>query len=119
LKKNILIALISFIIASLTVIFASGFLFNNSTANEIIESIPNVSINQTEPEKKSKSEEKISILLLGIGGEEHEGANLTDTIMVAEIDNVNQTINLISLPRDFLVFYDNGFYSKKYFLSFQ
>lgn len=111
-KKNILIALISFIIASLTVLFASGFLFNNSTANEIIESIPNVSINQTEPEKKSKSEEKISILLLGIGGEEHEGANLTDTIMVAEIDNVNQTINLISLPRDFLVFYDNGFYSK-------
>lgn len=111
-KKNIIIALISFIFATLIVVSVSFLLFNNSTANEIIESLPNVSINQTEPEKKSKSEEKVSILLLGVGGEEHEGANLTDTIMVAEINNLDQSLNLISLPRDFLVFDDKGFYSK-------
>lgn len=43
---------------------------------------------------------KVNILLLGIAGGNHGGANLTDTIMVASVDTINHNINLISIPRD-------------------
>jgi LCP family protein required for cell wall assembly len=41
-----------------------------------------------------------NILILGIGGGVHEGADLTDTIMVLSLDNVKKTAALISVPRD-------------------
>ncbi len=52
-------------------------------------------------EIKVKSENKrLNILLLGIGGENHDGPNLTDTIMIASISPKNDKVTLISLPRD-------------------
>ncbi len=48
---------------------------------------------------KSNSGE-VNILLLGIAGGTHDGANLTDTIMVASINQKTNQIFLISLPRD-------------------
>lgn len=44
-----------------------------------------------------------NILLLGVGGEAHEGKDLTDTIMVASLDHAEKSIGLLSLPRDFYV----------------
>ena len=41
-----------------------------------------------------------NILLLGIGGEGHDGANLTDTMMVASLDSSDNTVSIISVPRD-------------------
>lgn len=46
---------------------------------------------------------RINILLLGIGGPGHQGADLTDTIMVASIDPKYQDVVLLSLPRDLYV----------------
>lgn len=45
----------------------------------------------------------INILLLGIGGGSHDGPNLTDTIIVANINRKKNEINLISIPRDLWV----------------
>jgi LCP family protein required for cell wall assembly len=42
----------------------------------------------------------IRILLLGIGGGEHEAPNLTDTIMIVEYSIPTHTLRVISLPRD-------------------
>lgn len=44
--------------------------------------------------------EDLNILLLGIGGGNHEGPNLTDTIILANINPKKNTIKLISIPRD-------------------
>ncbi len=53
---------------------------------------------------KVKTENKrLNILLLGVGGENHDGPNLTDTIIVASISPQNDKVTLISLPRDFWV----------------
>ena len=41
-----------------------------------------------------------NVLLLGYGGEGHEGGNLTDSIIVANINPVDKAIVLISIPRD-------------------
>ena len=43
---------------------------------------------------------RVNILLLGIAGGIHDGANLTDTIMVASYDLKTNQAYLISIPRD-------------------
>lgn len=52
---------------------------------------------------KGEGDGRINIMLLGRGGEGHEGADLTDTILLASIDPVNNKAALVSLPRDFWV----------------
>lgn len=44
-----------------------------------------------------------NILLLGVGGEGHEGADLTDTIIVASVDLRNKRVAMLSIPRDLYV----------------
>jgi LCP family protein required for cell wall assembly len=43
---------------------------------------------------------RINILLLGIGGQGHDGPDLTDTMLVASLDPVNNKADLLSVPRD-------------------
>lgn len=43
---------------------------------------------------------RVNILLLGIGGETHEGPDLTDTIIVLSFHFTKKTLALISIPRD-------------------
>ncbi len=45
---------------------------------------------------------QINILLLGIGGEGHDGPYLSDTIILAEIRPDLGEISLVSIPRDYL-----------------
>lgn len=44
-----------------------------------------------------------NILLLGYGGEGHDGPYLTDSIMVAQVDLKKNKVALVSLPRDLWV----------------
>jgi len=50
-----------------------------------------------------ESDDRINIVLLGIGGANHEGGQLTDTIMVASIQPSTKTMGLLSIPRDLVV----------------
>lgn len=43
---------------------------------------------------------RVNVLLLGIAGGTHDGASLTDTIMVASYDLKSNKVALISIPRD-------------------
>lgn len=43
---------------------------------------------------------RTNILLLGIGGGSHAGADLTDTILVVSLDVQKKTMAMISVPRD-------------------
>lgn len=53
-------------------------------------------------EKVLMDEEKhTNILLLGTGNPEHDGAHLTDTIIVASIDHRDEVVSMLSIPRDF------------------
>ncbi len=47
-----------------------------------------------------QTDSKINILLLGIGGGGHDGPNLTDTIILATIDQKTNKVILSSIPRD-------------------
>lgn len=56
-----------------------------------------------EIELKKQEDEPVNVLLLGIGGGNHEGPNLTDTIILVNIDPKQKRITLVSIPRDFWV----------------
>jgi len=43
---------------------------------------------------------RINILLLGMGGKDHDGGYLTDTIILASLEPSTKKVSLISLPRD-------------------
>lgn len=47
--------------------------------------------------------DRINILLVGIGGEGHEGPDLADTIILASIHPKSKRIALFSMPRDLIV----------------
>lgn len=59
----------------------------------------------TPPKKPlaGESTDRINILLLGMGGEGHDGALLTDTMMVASIQPSTGSVGLFSIPRDLIV----------------
>jgi polyisoprenyl-teichoic acid--peptidoglycan teichoic acid transferase len=52
---------------------------------------------------KGEGSGRVNILLLGRGGGDHDGPDLTDSMMVASIDPINHTSTLLSLPRDLWV----------------
>jgi len=60
-------------------------------------------------DKKLKGEDhdRINILLLGIGGKGHDGAYLTDTMMLASIEPSTKKVALISIPRDMAIPIEN------------
>ena len=52
---------------------------------------------------KGEGSGRVNILLLGRGGGNHDGPDLTDSMMLASIDPVNYTTTLVSIPRDLWV----------------
>ncbi|MDQ5971849.1 MAG: LytR family transcriptional regulator [Patescibacteria group bacterium] len=52
---------------------------------------------------KVEGDGRINILLLGRGGDGHEGPDLTDTLLVASIDPISKEAGLVSIPRDMWV----------------
>lgn len=60
--------------------------------------------NDVKPELlKGEGDGRVNILLMGKGGPGHEGADLTDTLIVSSIDPINKTSTLVSIPRDLWV----------------
>ncbi|MFZ6014925.1 MAG: LCP family protein [Patescibacteria group bacterium] len=46
------------------------------------------------------ADDRINILFLGVGGPGHDGANLSDTIILASVDTKNEKFAMLSIPRD-------------------
>lgn len=61
---------------------------------------------------KGEGDGRVNILLLGRGGTGHDGADLTDTILIASIDPIAKEVALVSLPRDLWVRSSAGGQSK-------
>lgn len=61
---------------------------------------------------KGEGDGRVNVLLLGRGGDGHDGGDLTDTILLASIDPVNKTAALVSVPRDLWVKTPTGGHSK-------
>ncbi|MFA5157591.1 MAG: LCP family protein [Patescibacteria group bacterium] len=62
---------------------------------------------------KGEGDGRINILLLGQGGAKHPGGNLTDSIEVISIDPENNTMAMLSIPRDLYVTVKSPSYAGK------
>jgi len=57
---------------------------------------------------KGENIDRINILLLGMGGKQHEGGYLTDTIILASLEPSAKKVALISIPRDLAIPVEDG-----------
>ncbi len=68
----------------------------------------------TSADQKLSGEEngRINILLMGIGGGDHEGPLLTDTLLLASMDFGSKRLAMLSIPRDLVVPQGGGAWRK-------
>lgn len=59
-------------------------------------------IGSSDKELKGERDGRINILVLGVGGEGHDGANLTDTIILVSVNPKTKQVGLLGIPRDLL-----------------
>lgn len=95
------------------VLLMGGFLFTKGyiKARSIFQgggNAPALAENADPTTLNGEGDGRVNILLLGKGGEGHEGADLTDTIIVASLDPIQKQASLLSIPRDFWVKNDKG-----------
>lgn len=106
-----------FITAFLLTIFGTISFFGYKAWNSIKDVFANDGnilnlLTSTGQPLKGESAGRTNILLLGVGDEGHDGATLSDSIMVASIDTKTKYVALISIPRDLYVKIPNNGYSK-------
>ncbi len=105
--KKVIFRLLSFMLVPL--LFGGGFLTWRGYANihKVFQgtgTVAALSTDRVSPDLlNGEGDGRVNILLLGIGGVGHDGADLTDTIIVLSVDPVNNKAVLLSIPRDLWV----------------
>ncbi len=94
-------------------ILSSKVIFSQDSFTKVLTKLPVVNQIRTilgaEDILNGQDDDRINILLMGIGGSGHDGALLTDTIMLASIKLSTNEITLISIPRDlYIKIHGNG-----------
>jgi len=104
--------LISFCLFFLLLGATAAFSYQNSkdessplarTWNSILQTTPLKGFAENANADMGATDDRINILIMGIGGGTHEGAELTDTIILASIKPSTGKVALFSIPRDLLV----------------
>lgn len=104
-KKKIILGIATFL-AILLIIFGFLVLKGYINLNRVLKGGGGAAALEAnvDPSKlKGEGDGRVNILMLGRGGEGHEGADLTDTIIIASIDPIAKESALVSIPRDLYV----------------
>jgi len=113
-KKNKLkffIKLFSFLFIFLMVlfiVFSNKIITSDQDSQSWIDKIPIIGqikhlVESADKQLKGEERDRINVLLLGMGGKNHEGGYLTDTIMLASLEPSTRKISLLSIPRDLTI----------------
>lgn len=86
----------------------SGFVFGKAwwNAHKVLQGGGNaVALNKkVQPyQLKGEGDGRVNVMLMGKGGDVHTGGELTDSIMIASVDPINNTATMLSIPRDLWV----------------
>jgi polyisoprenyl-teichoic acid--peptidoglycan teichoic acid transferase len=60
-------------------------------------------VESSDKKLKGESQDRINILLLGMGGKNHDGGYLTDTIMLVSLKPSTKEVAMMSIPRDMMI----------------
>jgi len=104
-KKIVFVAVFSL---AAIILFFINISKSNQSANSWVDNIPIIGqlkhlVESANNPLKGEDRDRINILLLGMGGKNHDGAYLTDTIILLSIQPSTKKIALISIPRDMAV----------------
>jgi LCP family protein required for cell wall assembly len=77
---------------------ASDWLSNTGIFGKLKHLVPS-----TDKQLQGEENDRINILLIGMGGEGHDGAYLADTIILASLKPSTKQVSLIAIPRDMQV----------------
>ncbi|MFH1583312.1 MAG: LCP family protein [Candidatus Falkowbacteria bacterium] len=110
-EKNKPFKPMAFILIFLLVVYVI-FSFSGEKSTSWFYNLPIISqikhlVESAETKLKGESDDRINILLLGIGGKNHDGGLLTDTIMLASLKPSENKLFLLSIPRDLAVPIEN------------
>src|SRR6056297_1478853 len=88
------------------VIFSNGIVAEKS--NQFFNKIPVIGqikhlVESSDKELRGEKNDRINILLLGMGGKGHQGSYLADTIILGSIKPSTKEVAMISIPRDLTV----------------
>jgi LCP family protein required for cell wall assembly len=100
-----------FCITGLTV-FSSQIMMSKDTAGNWFTNLPGVKqikylAESADTPLKGEENDRINILLLGMGGKNHDGGYLTDTIILASLEPSTKKVSMVSIPRDLTVPMEN------------
>jgi len=98
--KNLLVGLLIFLIVSVVTIAASVKWLKNTHNSIFVSANPQLVKTIQKMDDYFSNQKAFNILLLGYGGGNHDGAYLTDSIIIANINPKTKTATLISIPRD-------------------
>src|SRR5437868_38420 len=98
-KKNPLVQSIKIAFFAVVLTVALIFLWSFFTATS---SVFHFVLSQAAPlgQPLKSTDDRVNVLLLGIGGGAHEGADLTDSIIITSYNLKTNKSYLISVPRD-------------------
>lgn len=108
---GVLITILIVITSYVAYIYASGkriFDTGNLTASPFFKKLSGQQYSL-----KGEGDGRINVLFLGMGGVNHPGGQLTDSIMIMSIDPDNKTMAMLSIPRDLYVPVPGTNYSRK------
>lgn len=77
--------------------FLRGVSFNLPAM--VVENVSNIFGQQLQTDSNGDT----NVLVIGVGGEKHEGPYLTDSIMLVNIKNNQSSVGMLSIPRDLYV----------------
>jgi polyisoprenyl-teichoic acid--peptidoglycan teichoic acid transferase len=105
-KKKIVFR--SFLSVFIVLVLLGSFMFGNAylKARKIFGGgggAPALNADVDPAKLKGEGDGRVNILMLGKGGAGHDGADLTDTLLIASIDPIQKEMSLLSIPRDFYV----------------
>ncbi len=94
--------------STITAVFGSQMLVSEQNSDSWIFKLPIVKqirhlAESADRKLKGEEDDRINILLLGMGGKNHEGGYLTDTIILASLEPSTKKVALVSIPRDLSV----------------
>lgn len=109
-KRKIGLKIGGFFIAAF-IIFTATVLISGDSSDSWVGKVPLLGklvglVESSERDLKGEKDDRINILLLGMGGAKHDGGYLTDTIMLVSLQPSTGKVAMMSIPRDTVIMVD-------------
>ncbi len=106
-KKTPLFKVGAFLLAFF-ILFTATVLISGDSSESWVGKIPILGkivglVDSSDKKIRGEDQDRINILLLGMGGKKHEGGNLTDTIMLLSLQPSTKKAVMLSIPRDMMI----------------